>query len=74
MTLLDGRELTPEEIFIVDDLGVAAEWVFGAKAVRALSQRQFDDAAHYLLQAGEWNQAHEVIIAHIAPDLVINGN
>lgn len=73
VTLLDAREFTAEEEFVVEQLRVPADYIFRAKAIMALSRCEYDDGAHYLLQASEWNQAHEIIITHIAPDLVING-
>lgn len=31
------------------------------------------DAAEFLLKAAQWNEAHKVIIEHIAPKAIING-
>lgn len=73
VVLTDDRELTNEEEFVVGELGVPAEWIYRAKATKALSQFRYHDATYYLTQAKEWNEAHQVIIQHIAADEVING-
>lgn len=61
------------ENFIVDKLGIPETWIYFAKAVRAGSQRRFDDQAKFLLAAKEWNLAHEVVMEHIAPNAILNG-
>lgn len=73
VTVTEDRKLTSEEEFVVDEIGIPPEWVFRAKATRAMSQFQYHDATHYLIQAREWNEAHRVIIEYIAADAVING-
>ncbi|MEP9031029.1 hypothetical protein ABKU25_22505, partial [Enterobacter hormaechei] len=73
VVLAEDRELSNEEEFVVDELGVPAEWVYRAKATRALSEFRYHDATFYLTQAREWNEAHQVIIQHIAADEIING-
>lgn len=73
VSLLEDRELTAEESFVVDELGIPAEWVYRGKATLALSLFRYHDAAFYLIQAREWNEVHQVIIKHVAADAIING-
>lgn len=73
VTLTEDRELTSEEEFVVGELGIPAKWVYRAKATQARYQFRYHDATHYLIQAGKWDKAHQVIIEHIAADAVVNG-
>lgn len=73
VTLLEDRGLTEEETFVIDDLGIPAEWVYRSKATLAMSLSRYHDAAYYLIQAREWNEVHQIIIKHIAADAVVNG-
>lgn len=66
-------EYRKKESFIVNQLKVPEKWVFWAKAVRAGSLKKYREQAEYLLKAKQWALAHEVIMAHIAPDAIING-
>lgn len=34
---------------------------------------RYGEVAWYLIQAEQWNEAHEVIITHLAADAIING-
>ncbi|KAK6637009.1 hypothetical protein RUM43_010680 [Polyplax serrata] len=74
VTLLEDRGLTEEETFVIDDLGIPAEWVYRSKATLAVSLSRYHDAAYYLIQAREWNEVHQIIIKHIAADAVVNEN
>lgn len=47
--------------------------MYRSKATLALSQFHYHDATFYLIQAKEWNEAHQIIIKHIAADAIING-
>lgn len=62
-----------KESFIVNELGVPEKWIYWAKAVRAGAQKNYHAQADYLLKAKQWAMAHEVIMVHIAPDAIING-
>lgn len=35
--------------------------------------RRYGKAAFYFIQAEQWNKAHEIIIEHLAADIIING-
>lgn len=73
VTVNEDRELSPEEVFVIDELGIPSEWIYHGKATLALTQFRYHDAAYYLIQAREWNEVHEIIIKHIAADAIING-
>ncbi|XP_058129913.1 nuclear pore complex protein Nup98-Nup96 [Anopheles ziemanni] len=60
------------ERFIVDELGIPEKWIYWAKAVRAGSIFDYRRQAHYLLQAKQWSLAHETILLHLAPAMVMN--
>lgn len=67
-------ELSEEEQFIIQQLGVPESWVDYAKALKAGAQGQRHMQAKYLLKAKHWVLAHEIIYQYIAPDAVINSN
>lgn len=68
------EELSSVELFVVERLHVPSEWVYGAKAARAGYEEWYDLQALHLLQAQQWNSAHDVIIEHLAVDAIISGN
>ncbi len=69
-----SRELSEGEDFVIEQLHVAQEWVFAAKALRARYDNDHELEAWHLLEAGQWNEAHIVILQHLAADSIINGN
>lgn len=71
--LSNDEEYLQRESFVVNELGVPEKWIFWAKAVRAGAQKNYHAQADYLLRARQWAAAHEVIMDHIAPDAIING-
>lgn len=62
------------EVFLHERLLIPKQWIFKAKALRAKSEGKLHDQAWYLLKAGLWNQSHDIILKHIAPDAIINEN
>lgn len=72
----DGTDETyaEKEAFVIDELMVPRSWIYWAKAVRAGAMNKPHAQADYLLRAGQWSLAHEIIMQHIAPDAIINGN
>lgn len=63
-----------KESFVIHQIGIPEKWIYWAKAVRAGASKQYREQADFLLKAKQWAQAHEVIMEHIAPDAIINGN
>ena len=68
-----SEELSEQEVFVIEQLHVAREWVFAAKALRAHYDKNYELEAWHLLEANQWNDAHTVIIRHLAADSIING-
>uniref|UniRef100_A0A182N4M8 Nuclear pore complex protein Nup98-Nup96 n=1 Tax=Anopheles dirus TaxID=7168 RepID=A0A182N4M8_9DIPT len=66
------QDYMARERFIVDELGIPERWIYWAKAVRAGAVFDYQQQAHYLLLAKQWNLAHEVILQHLAPEYVMN--
>lgn len=71
--LSQNEEYQSKENFVINVLGVPEKWVNWAKAVRAGAMRKYHAQADYLLKAKQWPLAHEIIMDHIAPDAIING-
>jgi nuclear pore complex protein Nup98-Nup96 len=69
----DEGDYVEKENFIVESLMVPEQWLSYAKAVRAGVMGSHHVELKYLLKAKQWSKAHEVMMQHIAPDLVING-
>lgn len=69
----ESASYADRESFVVNELGVSGRWIHWAKAVRAGAMGKPHVQAEYLLKAEQWAMAHEVIMSHIAPDAVING-
>lgn len=71
--LSKDEDYQAKETFIVNQLKIPEKWVYWAKAVRAGAMKRYREQADCLLKAKQWALAHEVIMAHIAPDAIING-
>ncbi|KAF9256599.1 hypothetical protein L218DRAFT_189569 [Marasmius fiardii PR-910] len=56
---------------LVGSLKIPMNWIQEAKALHALSRSAFYDAYELYLQAGMYNQAHDIAVLEIAPDGVI---
>ncbi|KAF5830158.1 hypothetical protein DUNSADRAFT_14956 [Dunaliella salina] len=61
-----------KEAFLCDTLGVPAALVAEAVAVRAQHQGDFHTACTALMAAGQWHQAHELLVLHVAPSLMLS--
>lgn len=72
--LTKDEDYNAKESFIVNQLGIPEKWIYWAKAVRAGALKQYREQADYLLKAKQWALAHKIIMDHIAPDAIINGN
>lgn len=69
---IDDEAYNEQENFIVNELMVPEKWLSYAKAVRAGSKGNHHVELKYLLKAQQWSKAHDIMMQHIAPDLVIN--
>ncbi|KAG7091970.1 hypothetical protein E1B28_008359 [Marasmius oreades] len=56
---------------LVGSLKIPVNWIHEAKALHTLSRGAFHDAYELYLQAGMYNQAHDIAVLEIAPDGVI---
>lgn len=61
-----------KEKFIVEELMIPEKWLSYAKAIRAGAMGSHHIEIKYLLKAQQWSKAHDVMMLHIAPDLIIN--
>lgn len=68
----DSNDYKTKEKFILEELMVPEKWLSYAKAVRAGAMGSHQIEIKYLLKAQQWSKAHEVMMSHIAPDLIIN--
>lgn len=73
ITIEQNEDYMEKENFIVNCLGIPNKWIYWAKAVRAGALGKYHIQADYLLRAKQWSLAHNVIMMHIAPNAVING-
>ena len=67
------KKLTKAEEFVLERLGVPHSWVYAAKAQHAGYEEWHDLRASHLLSSGQWNEAHTVILEHLAVDAIVNG-
>ncbi|XP_014213308.1 nuclear pore complex protein Nup98-Nup96 isoform X2 [Copidosoma floridanum] len=63
-----------KENFLIKSLKISPKWINEAKAVKASTIKRYEEAAWYYIAAEKWNEAHEIIIRHIAIDAIINGD
>lgn len=61
-----------QEHFVIEELRIPKKWIHRAKATRARSLNMIDEEAWYLLKAGDYNEAHVLIVDTIAPNSIIN--
>lgn len=67
------EELSEVESFVIEKLFVPKDWVYYAKAQRSGYEEWYDLQAYNLLHAEHWNEAHTVIVQHLAVDAIIIG-
>lgn len=63
-----------KESFIIEKLGIPKTWIYWTKAVKSKAMNKHQLEIKYLLKAYHWNKAHDLLIQHIAPDLIVNDN
>lgn len=69
---VEAEDYADKERFVIEVLMVPEKWLSYAKAVRAGAMGSHHLEVKYLLKARQWSMAHDVMMQHIAPDLVIN--
>ncbi|XP_012280499.1 nuclear pore complex protein Nup98-Nup96 [Orussus abietinus] len=72
--LREDEEYLHREEFLRKELGVPVSWINEAKAMKACIAKRYGEAAWYLLKSGKWNEAHKIIMTHLAADAIINEN
>ncbi|KAL8559558.1 hypothetical protein ACOMHN_018721 [Nucella lapillus] len=70
--LSDTEEFTEQEQFVIERLHLPPPWIHCAKATKAGYQGEHRLQAMHLLQASLWNDAHRVILAHLASEAIVN--
>lgn len=73
VSLSRDADYVDREHFILERLEVPPVLIHEAKAQRARSERRRPEEAWHLVKAGRWNQAHRVLLQHVAADAIING-
>jgi nuclear pore complex protein Nup98-Nup96 len=66
--------LTEEETFVIERLKVPCGLMHRAKAVSAHYFGEYRLQAFHLLKGAQWNEAHDIIISHIAPRAIIEND
>jgi len=67
----DVLKLTTEESTLVDRFHVPVQWIHESKALHAkFLGRHFDESVH-MMRAGHWNEAHKIVVDHLACDAII---
>lgn len=72
--IADSVDPIEREKFLREELGIPSIWIHQAKAVKSYVAKRYGKAAFYFIQAEQWNRAHEIIIEHLAADIIINEN
>jgi len=62
------------EGWLLDNLGVPEVWMAKARAILARTRGKHTILAQQLIKAGDFNEAHKVIIAEIAPSAILSQN
>ncbi|CAB0032392.1 unnamed protein product [Trichogramma brassicae] len=65
-------DYTKREEFLLENLKIPAEWINKAKAIKASSMKRWGEAAYYYIKAQDWNEAHVIIMQHLATIAIIN--
>ncbi|XP_019747531.1 nuclear pore complex protein Nup98-Nup96 isoform X2 [Hippocampus comes] len=72
--LQETEESLSRERFLTRRLLVPERWIHEAKSVRARHCGDKHREALHLYRAGCWSRCHRLLVAHLAPDCIINGN
>lgn len=60
---------------LTQELRIPYEWIWQAKALHARSVEQdYISEVDYLLEAGDWNEAHETLVHMVAPRAVVEND
>ncbi len=69
-----SSELNDNEKFLIEKLHIPDEWIYEYKALKAKYENQHKYQLELLLKARRWNEAHAILIEHLAPDLFVRKN
>ena len=64
-------ELSEQEMFVIDKLRVPQAWLYEYKALKAKYKHEHANQLELLIKARKWNEAHLVLVEHLAPDLFL---
>jgi len=70
----DEAEESSKEAWLVAELGVPPAWVAAARAVLARTLGNYTQLADQLILAGQWNEAHKVVMQELAPSAILSQN
>ncbi|XP_069748351.1 nuclear pore complex protein Nup98-Nup96 isoform X2 [Narcine bancroftii] len=73
-TLAQSDELREKEQFLQQQLAIPSQWIHDAKSLRAHREGDIHKEALHLMEAGRWNQCHQLVVRHLASDAIINEN
>ncbi|XP_062910842.1 nuclear pore complex protein Nup98-Nup96 isoform X1 [Mobula hypostoma] len=73
-TLEETDELKEKEQFLQQQLGIPSQWIHNAKSLRAHRNGDLHKEALHLIEAGHWNNCHQLVVRHLASDAIINEN
>ncbi|GAB1604620.1 nuclear pore complex protein Nup98-Nup96-like isoform X2 [Argonauta hians] len=72
VSLSEDASYLEREDFIVDRLCVPEQWLHYAKAIKAQYENDYKQVAWHMINAGHYNDAHKVIMKHIASQAIID--
>ncbi|XP_067889099.1 nuclear pore complex protein Nup98-Nup96 isoform X2 [Heterodontus francisci] len=73
-TLEETEEQKEKELFLQQKLGIPSQWIHNAKSLRAHRDGDIHKEALHLMEAGHWNECHQLVVKHLASDAIINEN
>ncbi|XP_051881963.1 nuclear pore complex protein Nup98-Nup96 isoform X2 [Pristis pectinata] len=73
-TLEETDQLKEKEQFLQHRLGIPSQWIHNAKSLRAHRDGDIHKEALHLIEAGHWNDCHQLVVRHLASDAIINEN
>ncbi|XP_060682361.1 nuclear pore complex protein Nup98-Nup96 isoform X1 [Hemiscyllium ocellatum] len=73
-SLDETEEQKVKELFLQEKLGIPPEWIHSAKSLRAHRDGDIHKEALHLIEAGQWNKCHQLVVRYLASDAIINEN
>ncbi|XP_067943917.1 nuclear pore complex protein Nup98-Nup96-like isoform X3 [Watersipora subatra] len=62
------------EKFLLDELNIPSRWLSEAKAIKARCEGLVEEETTHLLQCGQYNSAHKLLLNKVAPELIVRDN